>query len=425
MPSEFALIDRYFTRPTRHTVLGVGDDGALVAPTPGMELVISTDMLVSGTHFLADTDPGDLGWKTLAVNVSDMAAMGAQPRWALLAAALPAATESWIETFRARLLRLCRRIRRRCHRRRHHPGAAQFLRHHLRRSAGRPGTAALGRQAGDDIWVSGQPGPGGLGPRPPAGPASALDEPTRADCLAALHRPQPRVALGLALRGLATRGHRRFRRPAGRPRPHPRRIDSSRATLALRRTCRRPDSSATACWPAATTTNWSSRRRRRGATTSRALSDKLCAGADPHRRIADGDARRPCALSTATASRSRPSPARLRPLRMAPHGQGTRPSAVSCSPIRRTSSPAASAAGLSPVRAGHRRNAVRLAALSAAAPGLSGRRQLRRVPGASCSCSASGACHLTGKHLGVADHGSIVWDEIVPFWAVLLFVPPR
>ena len=69
MPSEFELIARYFTRATSHTLLSVGDDGALIAPTPGHELVISTDMLVEGTHFLADTDPADLGWKTLAVNV--------------------------------------------------------------------------------------------------------------------------------------------------------------------------------------------------------------------------------------------------------------------------------------------------------------------------------------------------------------------
>ena len=67
---EFALIDRHFKRTMRHTVLGGGDDGALIQPSPGHELVISTDMLVAGTHFYADTDPEDLGWKTLAVNVS-------------------------------------------------------------------------------------------------------------------------------------------------------------------------------------------------------------------------------------------------------------------------------------------------------------------------------------------------------------------
>ena len=78
MPSEFTLIDRYFARPTPQAVLGPGDDCALLAPSPGMELAITTDMLVSGTHFLPDTDPHQLGWKTLAVNVSDLAAMGNQ-----------------------------------------------------------------------------------------------------------------------------------------------------------------------------------------------------------------------------------------------------------------------------------------------------------------------------------------------------------
>ena len=203
MPSEFALIDRYFRRPTRHTVLGVGDDGAIIRPSPGMELVVSTDMLVSGTHFLADTNPEDLGWKTLAVNVSDMAAMGAQPRWALLAAALPAATESWIERF-ARGFFAC---------------ADEFgidiiggdttkgPRNFCVTIFGEvpAGTALLrvGAQAGNDIWVSGSPGRAALGLAHLQG-RHTLEEPARADCLAALTRPQPRVALGLALRGLAT-----------------------------------------------------------------------------------------------------------------------------------------------------------------------------------------------------------------------------
>ena len=79
MPSEFELIARHFARATPSAVLGPGDDCALVAPSPGMELAITTDMLVEGTHFLPDTDPGHLGWKTLAVNLSDLAAMGAAP----------------------------------------------------------------------------------------------------------------------------------------------------------------------------------------------------------------------------------------------------------------------------------------------------------------------------------------------------------
>lgn len=203
MPSEFTLIDRYFRRPTRHTVLGVGDDGAIFWPSQGMELVVSTDMLVSGTHFLPDTNAEDLGWKTLAVNVSDMAAMGAQPRWALLAAALPAATESWIEKF-ARGFFAC---------------ADEFdvdviggdttkgPRNFCVTIFGEvPAGQALlrsGAQAGDDVWVSGQVGRAARGLAHLQG-RHVLDEPARTECLAALHRPQPRVALGLALRGLAT-----------------------------------------------------------------------------------------------------------------------------------------------------------------------------------------------------------------------------
>lgn len=203
MPSEFALIDRYFRRPTAHTVLGVGDDGALIRPSPGCELVVSTDMLVAGTHFLPSAEPEDLGWKVLAVNVSDMAAMGAQPRWALLAAALPAATESWIEKFargffacaesfgvdviggdttkgpRNFCVTICGEV----------PAGQALL-----RSGARPG---------DEVWVSGTPGRAALGLAHLQG-RTVLTEPTLTACLTALHRPQPRVALGLALRGLAT-----------------------------------------------------------------------------------------------------------------------------------------------------------------------------------------------------------------------------
>jgi thiamine-monophosphate kinase len=203
MPSEFALIDKYFKRSTRHTVLGVGDDGAIFRATPGMELVVSTDMLVSGTHFLADAEPEALGWKVLAVNVSDLAAMGAAPRWALLAAALPAATESWIERF-ARGFFACadafeidviggdttRGPRNFCVTIFGEVPQGQAL----RRS---------GAQVGDDVWVSGTPGRAALGLAHLQGRAT-LSEPALTDCLNALHRPQPRVALGLALRGLAT-----------------------------------------------------------------------------------------------------------------------------------------------------------------------------------------------------------------------------
>ena len=99
--NEFELIERYFSRPARSSsvALGVGDDAALLVPTPGCELVVSVDMLVEGRHFFAATDPERLGHKTLAVNLSDLAAMGAAPRWALLAGALPDSNPAWLEAF--------------------------------------------------------------------------------------------------------------------------------------------------------------------------------------------------------------------------------------------------------------------------------------------------------------------------------------
>ena len=99
--NEFELIERFFTWPPRSesVALGVGDDAALINPTPGCELVVSVDMLVESRHFLAGTDPAHLGHKTLAVNLSDIAAMGATPRWALLAGALPDSDPAWLAAF--------------------------------------------------------------------------------------------------------------------------------------------------------------------------------------------------------------------------------------------------------------------------------------------------------------------------------------
>ena len=202
MSAEFELIRRCFTRPARQALLGVGDDAALIAPTPGQALAISTDALVEGIHFLADAEPEALGWKTLAVNVSDLAAMGATPRWATLAAVLPAPTFSWVEAF-VRGFFACadafgielvggdttRGPRAFCVTVLGEVPAGQALRRD-------------GARVGDSIWVSGAPGRAALGLAHLQG-RLVLTEPRLSDCLAALQRPQPRVALGLALRGLA------------------------------------------------------------------------------------------------------------------------------------------------------------------------------------------------------------------------------
>lgn len=202
MPSEFSLIQRYFTRPVRHTALGVGDDCALLAPAPGMALAVSADMLVAGRHFLPDTDAARLGHKALAVNLSDCAAMGAQPRWATLALALPVADEAWLAAFAQGFFAL----------------ADQFnvdlvggdttrgpLNICIQIMGEVPQGQALrrdGARPGDDVWVSGTLGDAALA-LAHVQQRFCLDPAAAAALLPRLEAPTPRVALGLALRGLA------------------------------------------------------------------------------------------------------------------------------------------------------------------------------------------------------------------------------
>lgn len=200
--SEFDLIKRYFTRPTPGATLGVGDDAALLRVGDGMELAVSTDMLVSGTHFLPDADPFLLGHKTLAVNLSDMAAMGATPHWATLAIALPSANEDWLRHFSEGIFALADEF-----------GVeligGDTTRGPLNLSVTIMGEVPQGKalrrdgaQAGDDIWVSGTLGDAALGLAHLQGKTRLPDD-IRERCLAALQQPQPRIALGMALRGIA------------------------------------------------------------------------------------------------------------------------------------------------------------------------------------------------------------------------------
>src|ERR1700716_2759919 len=98
---EFELIERFFTRPVRRATLGVGDDCALLEPTPGMVLAVSSDMLIEGRHFLSTVAPDRLGHKALAVNLSDLAASGAKPLAFSLALAMPRAERAFLEGFSA------------------------------------------------------------------------------------------------------------------------------------------------------------------------------------------------------------------------------------------------------------------------------------------------------------------------------------
>lgn len=201
--NEFELIRKYFTRPAPNALLGVGDDAALLQVSEGNALAVSTDMLVSGTHFLPDADPFLLGHKTLAVNLSDMAAMGATPRWATLALALPEADEPWLEKFSAGFFALAQQY------------GVELVGGDTTRGPLNlcvtifgevPAQQALrrgGAQPGDEVWVSGTLGNAALALAHLQG-RIALSGEEFAACAPALHQPRPRIALGLALRGIAS-----------------------------------------------------------------------------------------------------------------------------------------------------------------------------------------------------------------------------
>jgi len=172
----------------------VGDDCALLRPDAGLDLAVTTDMLVEGRHFLPDAEPRALGHKALAVNLSDLAAMGATPRWVTLALALPAVDAQWLEAFSAGLFALAARYH------------VDLIGGDTTRGAARtisitaigevpPGLALerAGARPGDDVWVSGELGGAALG----------LARPEIAEAAKRLHLPDPRVELGERLRRLA------------------------------------------------------------------------------------------------------------------------------------------------------------------------------------------------------------------------------
>ncbi|MFH1816507.1 MAG: thiamine-phosphate kinase [Pseudomonadota bacterium] len=200
---EFDLIAKHFTRATPGAVLGVGDDCALLAPTPGMQLAVSTDMLLEGRHFSPQDSPAGLGHKSLAVNLSDLAAMGAAPRWATLAIALPEANDAWLTAFARGFFRMA------------DLHGIELVGGDTTRGAltisitvmGEvpPGQALRrdGAQVGDDIWVSGVIGSAALALAYRQGHLF-MEQIDAAKVLPALYLPTPRIELGMALRGLAS-----------------------------------------------------------------------------------------------------------------------------------------------------------------------------------------------------------------------------
>lgn len=202
MTPEFNLIKQFFTRPTPNTKLGVGDDAALIKISSGMEFAISADMLVAGTHFFANCDAFQLGWKSLAVNISDMAAMGANPKWATLAIALPEINNVWLEAFSKGFFACAETFN-------VDLIGGDTTRGPLTISVQIMGEVPVGKaikrsgaKIGDEIWVSGKLGDAAMALAHIQGKLELPSE-VISNCAQALHAPQPRVRLGLALRDLA------------------------------------------------------------------------------------------------------------------------------------------------------------------------------------------------------------------------------
>lgn len=200
---EFDLIARYFKRPVLRSPLGVGDDCALLAPGPGMQLAVSTDLLIEGRHFLSTVDPKRLGHKCLAVNLSDLAACGAKPLAFTLGLAMPRADVAWLAPFAEGLLALADRH------------GCELVGGDTTRGPlaiaitifGEvpTGQALLrtGAREGDEVWVSGTLGDARLALEVFRG-TRQVPQPVFEAARLRMECPEPRVALGLALRGIAT-----------------------------------------------------------------------------------------------------------------------------------------------------------------------------------------------------------------------------
>lgn len=207
---EFDLIQRYFTRNTLYpsaVATGIGDDCALLVPTPSMQLAISSDMLVEGRHFLSTVSPEALGHKALAVNLSDLAACGAQPVAFTLALALPRVDTAWLEDFSRGLFALADAHRCSLIGGDTTQGALNICITVIGQVPVVNGRSQAllrsGAQPGDDIYVSGHLGDARLALEVFRGTIRMQDN-QFAIARERMERPTPRVALGMALRGVAS-----------------------------------------------------------------------------------------------------------------------------------------------------------------------------------------------------------------------------
>lgn len=208
MPSEFQLINQYFKQRGSHqgVTLGIGDDAALLNIPHGEMLVATTDTFIAGRHFPEHTHPFAIGHKALAVNLSDLAAMGATPRWVLLAVTLPKAEAFFLQEFANGIFNLANQYKVAVVGGDTTKGALSITITALGTVPTGQAIRRDGAKVGDGIYVSGTVGDAGLGLQLALNQYKAknLTDEQQAYCRARLDYPQPRIILGLALRSLAT-----------------------------------------------------------------------------------------------------------------------------------------------------------------------------------------------------------------------------
>ena len=417
---EFELIARYFTRPLRRAVLGVGDDCALLAVAPGMQLAVSSDLLVEGRHFVSTVAPDRLGHKALAVNLSDLAACGAAPLAFTLALALPRADEAFLDGFARGLFALA------------DAHGIELVGGDT--SAGPlaicitvfgevPAGAMLrrdGARAGDELWISGTVGDARLALEVMRGtlvlPGEAFEQ-----IRAAMERPQPRVALGLALRGIASAA-----------------IDVSDGLLGdLGHLLARSRVGATVevdAVPASEVMSMLAAERRRDLALAGGDDYELLFTAPAEQRDAVLDAARQAGVAVARIGRIE-NQAGLRLLDASSRAVANRFAVVRPFPIMSADADAR-------FLVAHPAHLIALgfgSGLSPWAPGTVGTlaawlafavldRWLDAARWGVLLALSFGvgwwACTRSARDLGAADPGTIVWDEVLAFWLVLWLLTP-
>jgi thiamine-monophosphate kinase len=195
MTSEFEIIERYFKKKIKQTALGIGDDAAMINVQKNHQLVISSDMLIENIHFLKNTNPSHLGWKSLAVNLSDIAAMGSKPKWATLSISLPKINHVWLKKFTEGFFKCANQFGIDLIGGDTTRGPLSISITIMGEIKKNQGLLRSGAKINDDIWVTGQLGLASMGLASLKGKLKLAPR-LKIKCLKALEVPAPKISLG-------------------------------------------------------------------------------------------------------------------------------------------------------------------------------------------------------------------------------------